>query len=90
MKNHPDKGGDPEKFKEVTAAYEVLSDPEKRQIYDTYGEDGLKDGGGGGGGAEAHRSTSSNRCSEGTRSGAAAAGAAKGSANEKAKTWCTG
>jgi len=49
MKNHPDKGGDPEKFKEVTAAYEVLSDPEKRQIYDTYGEDGLKDGGGGGG-----------------------------------------
>lgn len=31
MKNHPDKGGDPEKFKEVTAAYEVLSDPEKRQ-----------------------------------------------------------
>jgi len=45
MKNHPDKGGDPEKFKEVTAAYEVLSDPEKRQIYDTYGEDGLKDGG---------------------------------------------
>jgi len=50
MKNHPDKGGDPEKFKEVTAAYEVLSDPEKRQIYDTYGEDGLKDGGGGGGG----------------------------------------
>ena len=48
IKNHPDKGGDPEKFKEVTAAYEVLSDPEKREIYDTYGEEGLKDGPGGG------------------------------------------
>ena len=50
IKNHPDKGGDPEKFKEVTAAYEVLSDPEKREIYDQYGEEGLKDGMGGGGG----------------------------------------
>lgn len=50
MKNHPDKGGDPEKFKEITAAYEVLSNPEKRQIYDEYGEDALKEGMGGGGG----------------------------------------
>ncbi|KAL6202619.1 hypothetical protein ACLB2K_026327 [Fragaria x ananassa] len=45
IKNHPDKGGDPEKFKELAQAYEVLSDPEKREIYDQYGEDGLKDGG---------------------------------------------
>ncbi|KAM7274427.1 hypothetical protein ACFE04_016293 [Oxalis oulophora] len=44
IKNHPDKGGDSEKFKELAQAYEVLSDPEKRQIYDQYGEDGLKDG----------------------------------------------
>jgi DnaJ family protein A protein 2 len=50
IKNHPDKGGDPEKFKELAQAYEVLSDPEKREIYDQYGEDGIKEGLGGGGG----------------------------------------
>ncbi|XP_057421230.1 uncharacterized protein LOC130715175 [Lotus japonicus] len=36
IKNHPDKGGDPEKFKELAQAYEVLNDPEKREIYDNY------------------------------------------------------
>ncbi|CBI28261.3 unnamed protein product, partial [Vitis vinifera] len=50
IKNHPDKGGDPEKFKELAQAYEVLSDPEKREIYDQYGEDALKEGMGGSGG----------------------------------------
>ncbi|XP_074268109.1 dnaJ protein homolog ANJ1-like [Silene latifolia] len=50
IKNHPDKGGDPEKFKELAHAYEVLSDPDKRKIYDEYGEDALKEGMGGGGG----------------------------------------
>lgn len=50
IKHHPDKGGDPEKFKEITQAYEVLSDPEKRQVYDEYGEEALKEGMGGGGG----------------------------------------
>ncbi|CAK9207701.1 unnamed protein product [Sphagnum troendelagicum] len=49
IKNHPDKGGDPEKFKEISHAYEVLSDPEKRDVYDQYGEDALKEGMGGGG-----------------------------------------
>lgn len=34
VKYHPDRGGDAEKFKEINAAHEVLSDPEKRKIYD--------------------------------------------------------
>lgn len=48
LKMHPDKGGDMAKFQELNMAHEVLSDPEKRKIYDTYGEEGLKEGGGGG------------------------------------------
>ena len=46
IKHHPDKGGDPEKFKEITNAYETLSDREKRDLYDKYGEEGVKNGGG--------------------------------------------
>ena len=46
MKFHPDRNqGDKEsedKFKQSTEAYEVLSDSNKRQIYDTYGHEGLK------------------------------------------------
>jgi molecular chaperone DnaJ len=46
MKFHPDKNpGDKEseeKFKEAAEAYEVLSDKEKRQIYNQYGHEGLK------------------------------------------------
>ena len=44
VKHHPDKGGDEETFKAVTRAYEVLSDKEKRAIYDQYGEEGLENG----------------------------------------------
>jgi DnaJ-class molecular chaperone len=47
MKYHPDRNKDnktvaEEKFKEISKAYKVLSDPKQRDIYDKYGEDGLK------------------------------------------------
>ena len=37
MQYHPDKGGDPEKFKQINEAYQVLSDTQKRQMYDQFG-----------------------------------------------------
>ncbi|MGQ0628680.1 MAG: molecular chaperone DnaJ [Phycisphaerales bacterium] len=50
MKHHPDRNpGDAaaeKSFKEAAAAYEVLSDDQKRQVYDQYGHEGLKGGGG--------------------------------------------
>jgi len=49
MKYHPDRNPDDAEaeacFKEAAEAYEVLSDKQKRQIYDTYGHDGLKNSG---------------------------------------------
>merc|ERR1711868_163722 len=51
LKYHPDKNQSPgaeERFKEIGEAYDVLSDAKKKQIYDQYGEDGLKGGMGGG------------------------------------------
>ena len=48
LQHHPDKGGDESKFKEINAAYEVLSNQEKRSLYDKYGLDGVRQGGGGG------------------------------------------
>jgi molecular chaperone DnaJ len=46
---HPDVNNhDPdaeEKFKEAAEAYEILSDPDRRQVYDRYGHDGLRRGG---------------------------------------------
>jgi DnaJ family protein A protein 2 len=43
---HPDKGGDPEKFKEIQHAYEILSDDERRQMYDMTGSESEQGGGG--------------------------------------------
>jgi DnaJ-class molecular chaperone len=37
-KHHPDKGGDPEQFKKVQEAYDVLSDPERRRNFDQFGD----------------------------------------------------
>merc|ERR1712172_282374 len=51
LKFHPDKNPGPDaegKFKEISMAYEVLSNEDKRRIYDVHGEQGIKEGGGGG------------------------------------------
>lgn len=52
LKYHPDKNPDDdeaaEKFKEISAAFEVLSDEKKKKLYDEHGMEGLKEGGPGG------------------------------------------
>jgi len=59
---HPDQNqGDPEteeRFKELAQAYEVLSDPDKRRTYDTYGHEGLRGAGAGPGAANGFGSMS--------------------------------
>jgi DnaJ-class molecular chaperone len=49
MEYHPDRNSSPEaeaRFKEITEAYEVLRDPQKRAAYDRYGKAGVGAGGG--------------------------------------------
>src|SRR3981081_4876302 len=51
MECHPDRNNgskeSEEKFKAITEAYDVLRDPNKRAVYDRYGEAGLRGGAGG-------------------------------------------
>src|ERR1051326_1767621 len=53
MRYHPDRNNGSadaeEKFKQITEAYDVLRDPNKRAAYDRFGEAGLRGGGMGGG-----------------------------------------
>ncbi|CAM9236108.1 unnamed protein product [Ectocarpus sp. 8 AP-2014] len=44
LEHHPDKQGDPEKFKKLTDVYDVLKDPAKRRVYDQHGPDAAKQG----------------------------------------------
>ena len=44
MKHHPDKGGDPEKFKKITEAFQVISDDKKRNLYDSGGKEAVNSG----------------------------------------------
>lgn len=43
LSTHPDRGGDPEKFKKISNAYQILSDEQKRGLYDQVGDEQFQD-----------------------------------------------
>lgn len=49
IQNHPDKGGNQDKFKEISNAYQILSDETKRRNYDQLGDEMFNEGNVGGG-----------------------------------------
>eukprot|EP01083_Nonionella_stella_P145996 458608_1 len=73
--HHPDKGGDEHKFKEISAAYEILSDADQRKLYDEYGLNGVEDGAPSAGGEDLFsmffRGGSHRRANRGPRKGPA-------------------
>ena len=52
VQHHPDKGGDPEKFKEISNAYSILSDDQKKAQYDQLGDSMMEHGNAGSSGFE--------------------------------------
>ncbi|KAI7754634.1 hypothetical protein M8C21_023913, partial [Ambrosia artemisiifolia] len=86
---HPDVNKQPgatDKFKEISAAYEVLSDDKKRAMYDRYGEDGVKSTVGGQSGAYATNPFDLFETFFGTSMGGFAGGDATGFGGRRATT----
>lgn len=54
LETHPDRGGDPEEFKQVNHAYTVLNEDDTRRRYDQLGDEGFEVSSGANGGGGAH------------------------------------
>ena len=86
---HPDVNTTPEadeKFKEINEAYQVLSDPQRRQAYDTFGRAGV--GGAGARGLRAVRRLLRASATSSMRSSVAARPAARGAAGRRPAPTC--